>query len=385
MLCGRDEEISRIVEDCRAERMSVIVAEPSLGITSLLRKGVLPALRNEAFIVAIVDDWQGRYFAARFRESIAEAVREQADPLFYTQGEPLDEMLRNIRTRTRPNTVVILDQFEDYLRGHSNSEISDAFDAELAHAAGRRDGRFIIALQEHALPEFERLRQYIPNLRGFETRLRPLTQASALEAAVAAARQSEIEIEPAALDALIAAPVLQSGSGINPSLLKVAVSQLADACVVLQTHTIAMETIAKRGGVDRIVLESRDAELNAPGASRIDLFFRWCNILISPEKHRLAVTEKGLTDYAGKLSRFVPSLLPVLIGSWLLRPFENRDSISYEIARESLVPIVRDWWERREASITARRRAIFRVRSLSVAAGSTLIVYLIWLIMSAKT
>src|SRR5476649_952927 len=101
MLCGRDEEISRIVEDCRAERMSVIVAEPSLGITSLLREGVLPALRNEAVIVAIVDDWQGRHFAARFRESIAEAVREQADPLFHTQGEPLDEMLRNIRNRTR--------------------------------------------------------------------------------------------------------------------------------------------------------------------------------------------------------------------------------------------------------------------------------------------
>jgi hypothetical protein len=77
--------------------------------------------------------------------------------------------------------------------------------------------------------------------------------------------------------------------------------------------------------------------------------------------------------------------LPVLIGSGLLRPFENRDSTSYEIARESLVPIVRDWWERREASITARRRAIFRVRSLSVAAGSMLIVYLIWLILSART
>jgi hypothetical protein len=54
--------------------------------------------------------------------------------------------------------------------------------------------------------------------------------------------------------------------------------------------------------------------------------------------------------------------------------------LRYELARECLAPILRDWWERREAVIVARRRAAFRIRSLSVAAGAIILTYVIWLV-----
>ncbi len=103
--------------------------------------------------------------------------------------------------------MILLDQFEDYVRWHSNTVISDNFDAELAHAVATRKGMFVIGLQEYAVPAFERLRQHIPNLLGFQIRLPPLSVEEARNAVVSEARAAGIEVEPAALDALTTALV----------------------------------------------------------------------------------------------------------------------------------------------------------------------------------
>ena len=66
----------------------------------------------------------------------------------------------------------------------------------------------------------------------------------------------------------------------------------------------------------------------------------------------------------------------------ILRTIELGETVRYEIARDSLAPILRDWWKRREAMLIARRRARFRVRSVSLAVGSIAALYLIWLVIS---
>jgi hypothetical protein len=66
----------------------------------------------------------------------------------------------------------------------------------------------------------------------------------------------------------------------------------------------------------------------------------------------------------------------------ILRPIETREAIRYEIARECYAPIVRDWWERREAQIVAKRRAAFRVKSITVAVSAIILMYVVWLIIS---
>ena len=140
----------------------------------------------------------------------------------------------------------------------------------------------------------------------------------------------------------------------------------------------------KREIVDRVVFESFDPVIQELGKTQADLFFRWCNILISPDKQRLSVTEKGLMEYAGRLNRYVPALLTHLMELNILRSVETPETLRYEIARECYAPILRDWWERRESAIVARRRAIFRITSISVAVGAIAIVYLMWLVFSPK-
>jgi hypothetical protein len=341
----------------------------------------VPALQREGFIVATFSDWQGRFFATELREAVANAVRDSADTNFFAQGEHLDELLAYVRTRTQRPVAILLDQFEDYVRCHANSELSDSFDAELAHAVATRKASFVFGLQEHAIPAFERLNQHIPNLLGYRVLLQPLTVEAAREAIPLEASRIKLEVEPAAVEALVSSPVVVTReNGIHPFFLKVATAKFLEAEARLKSHSVRMTTIEAQGGVERVVLESLDAQIAELGATHVDLLFRWCNLLISPEKHRLAVTEKGLTDYAGKLNRFAETLLQTLTGAGMLRTVDINGTTRYELSRDCLTPILRDWWERREAAIVARRRALFRVRSISVAVGAIVLMYIVWLI-----
>ena len=390
LLCGRADEVRQIVDNCRAQRLTVLTAEPGLGVTSILQAGVFPALRRRGFIVACFTDWQGRFFAAHLREGIANAVREQADEEFFAQGEEIDELLEHVRARTGKVVAVLLDQFEDYLRCHTNTVVSDAFDAELAHAVSTRKGVFVIGLQAHAIPACERLGQHISNLLGFQVVLPLLSVEAARNAVLSEARAFQLEVEPAALDALTTALVVVPDASaseekrVHPFYLKVATGVLIDAEARLKSPVLRFATILARDGVDRIVMESLDAGIAELGTTHTELLFRWCNILISPEKHRLSVTEKGLTEYAGRLNRFVPRLLEMLTGGGILRSVETPEAIRYELARECYAPILRDWWERREASIVARRRAVFRITSISVALSAIVLMYVVWLIFGSK-
>lgn len=395
-MCGRADVVREIVDNCRAERLTVVTAEPGMGITSLLQAGAAPALRRRGFIVTVFSDWQGRFFATALKEAVANAVREQADERFLAQGEPLDELLTHIRAVTGKSAVILLDQFEDYVRRHSNTVISDNFDAELAHAVATRKGMFVIGLQAYAIPAFERLGQHIPNLLGFRIKLPPLSVEAAREAVLSEARALNLEVEPAALDALVSAPVAavtanhvtaksqHEENKVHPFFLKVAMGELFEAETRLKSPVVRAATIEAEGGVDRMVFESLDGAIAELGTTQVDLLFRWCGILISPEKHRLSVTEKGLNDYAGKWRRIAPRLLELLTGSGVLRLVETPEAVRYEISRDCFAPILRDWWERREAVIVARRRAVFRVTSISVAVSAIVVTYVMWIIFGSR-
>lgn len=391
LLCGRADVIREVVDNCRSERVVVVTSEPGLGVTSLLDAGIGPALRRAGFIVTSFRDWQQPAFAANLREAVAKAVREDSDPLFHPQGEELDKLFEHIRLHAGKPVAVLLDQFEDYVRCHVNTMASDLFDAELGRAVASRKGALVFGLQEHAIPAFERLSYHIPNLLGFQVRLTPLSVEAAREAVIAEVHGMGFEVEPAALDALLSAPVAaEKGAagevGVHPFFLKVATGELLDEEARSKSAVLRASTIEARGGVDRIVLESFDAALDQLSPMDSELFFHWCNILISPEKHRLSVTEKGLADYSGKLNGLVPALLKQLMEAGIVRQVETPQATRYEISRDCFTPIVRDWWELREAAIVTRRRGVFtfRAKSMSLAVAAIVLVYVLWLLFRPK-
>jgi hypothetical protein len=384
-LCGRDGEIRRIVEDCRRDRLVVVIAEPGLGATSLLKAGVAPALRADGFITVVLGDWQGPSFAANLKEAVAEAVRTQIDDRFSAQPETLSEMLYRIIQQTGSRAALLLDRFEEYLGAHSGTDLAEFFDAELADAISRHHGVFAIAIDQLALPSLERFSQMIPNLFGYNVTLSSLSSEAAGEVVARMAEERGLSFEPEVARALTAAPAAAFNGGVHPYFLTCGAARLLDAEIRLNSRVARMSTLDSLGGADRLIMESLDARIGELNKAHSELFFRWCGILISPESRALAVTEKALTECSGKLHRSVPALLPILIEMGLIRTFEISGTPRYELGHRCMAPIVRDWRLRREIATAAREKRKLRIQAMSVGAVSVVVmIYAVWLFMNGK-
>lgn len=389
MLFGRASEVHEIVENCKADRLTVVTGAPGLGMSSLLRAGVAPALLRAGFITVVFTDWQGRSLPARFREAIALAIHEQGDGAFASAVEPLSDLLERAQNKTGKTVALVLDQFEDYLRCHAGTDISDNFDAELSKAISGRAGRFVIGLQEQELGDLHRLSQYVPNLMGFSFSLAPLTQDAAKQMVRATAAHAGMEVEPAAVDLLVAAPTatvpFASGPpGVHPLYAKLAAERLCDAEANLKSNKARAATVLANGGADRLILESLDFVIDSMGDIHTDLFFRWNLLLMTPDCHRQPVSDAALLEHAGKWNRFAATLLPLLQKNGILRTVELPVGMRYELTRDSMGVVIKDWWSRKESSIVARQRAMFRVRSISIAVGAIVLAYLVYLFVGAK-
>ncbi|MDE3196875.1 MAG: hypothetical protein KGN84_11055 [Acidobacteriota bacterium] len=382
MLTGRQEDIEQIAGYCEAGRFVVLACEPGLGATVLLEQGVIPELMRRGFITVCFNEYQGRLFATGLKEKIAQAVREQADDRFFAEVESLSEMLARIKARTERPLALIFDQFEDYVRCHSGTDVSDDFDADFSRAVADRQATFVVAIHKQATHDFQRLSQYIPNLLGTTVELQGLSEDAARTMLSAQAEAKGMTIAPEATDSLVQAPAAQFLGRLHPYYLTAGLNRLMEAAREKKSTVLTMETVEAYGNADRLIRESLDDKITELRPSHMDLFFRWGNILISPEGQRLGVSEKGLLDYSGKLNRFGMTLLTRLMQLGLLRNIETSNGTRYEFARASMAPLVKDWWKRHESELIARQKRRFRIRSISLAVGSLGLIYLVWLIVS---
>ena len=391
LLFGRDTEVETIVHNCRSSRLTVITSSAGLGVSSLIRAGAEPALRHTGeFVTVLFSDWQGPNVAPRLRQAILTAIHEQADSGFSVdyKRELLYDILTKAQAKIGRPVAVLIDQFEDYVRCHSGTDLSNQFDAELANAISSRAGRFVIALQKPCMNAFERLGQYIPNLLGFTIDLPPLTESAAIELIRAAAKRADLEIEDAAVTQLVTAPTVRvadgAHTGVHPLFVSLGAQRLFEAEKVLRSRQARLATLAENGGADQMILTSLDGPIRQLGVTHSELFFRWIPLLISSDRRRLAPTEKALLEHAGRWNRFGSSLLPLLVRSGLMRTIAVQAGDRYELARESATVVAYDWWQRAEATIIARRRVRFTVRAISIVVGAIIVAYLIYFFSSSQ-
>ena len=355
LLCGRKAEVRAILENREAGRFTVLLSPPGFGASSVLRAGVQPPLLRAGNIVAIASDWEGRTVAARLRETVAEAVHHQTgEPFAPRSREPLIELLeRAVATAGKP-LAILLDQFEDYLRCHAGTDVSDAFDAELSHAISSRAAHFVIAMHPSAVGEFERLAPFIPNLLGYTVTLAPLTPEGAAELV------RRRGVEPAAVNEIISARVAAVEGGVNPTLITIA-AQRRDS-----------------GSADRAILTSLDPVLSDLRASDRRLLLQWLPVLVTPEGHRIAVSLKGLTERCSARGAAVESALAALIRAGVLRHITTPFGIRYLLARDATSPILRDWGERTQRIHAARSQTLSRAISVLVGVIALFAAYLVY-------
>ena len=380
LLCDRDRYVQEIAANCAGQRLTVLTADSGLGSSSLLQAGLVPGLRQRGMIPISFSDWEGRYFTTAFKETIAKAVRDDADPNFYAEEEQVQETLSRAVSRAGDRLVLLLDCFGDYLRCHGDADRAQGFDAEMSQVLSYRRVATVVVVDDGSLLRLERFAPYVPNLLGHRIVLGPIDEAGARALMQTRAAAAMMAVEAPAMQALLGHSSVRYGNGYHPFFLSIAMSTWVDREKEKRSNSLQIKTLqAAAGGAD-FINEALDPVLNDLPSTHKELFFRWCTLLIAKRQARNSVPEKTLELHAGRLNRFVLTLLPRLTATGILRPVEYADGVRYELTRESMVPIVQNWWDRREAGIIARRRAVFRVTSVSLALGAIAVAYLIYLL-----
>ena len=198
----------------------------------------------------------------------------------------------------------------------------------------------------------------------------------------AASKQAKIELEPEAAKQLSDAEAADLMGYAHPYLLMTALRRLVAAAKQKGINHLTLEFIAGYGGADRLVCRSLDDLIDSLPKKESELFLRWSRILVTPEGTRFGVSDEVLLADCGKLTSFAIALIPRLVEMGILRKFEKTQGLRYELARASMAPLVRDWAKRREAAMIARRKLLFGIRSVFVALGLIVLIYIVWSIMN---
>ncbi|PWU01930.1 MAG: hypothetical protein C5B51_21830, partial [Terriglobia bacterium] len=215
---GRDGSKRVIAANLLTTRLTVLYGPSGAGKSSLLRAGVAPVLReHRRTAVVVFSNWSSPGFVDELKNECAGLLENPSSPALLQL--PLDDLLDRIASERNGRVLLILDQFEEYLLYHGESE-GAGFEAELARSVNREDvdANVLFALREDWLSKLDRFSKRIPVLLRNRIRLAHLDTAGAEDAIrkpvevynSRAPSAGPIEIE----DGLVRAVVEQSQSQI---------------------------------------------------------------------------------------------------------------------------------------------------------------------------
>lgn len=402
---GRDVESDLVTANLRAASLTILCGPSGVGKSSLLRAGVVHRVRQQsrrgrsarmpAPTVIIHDEWAGEAGEVLARRVAALGVGADDEPT-------LEVALERWGAQHRGLLLIILDQFEEYLQLHSESD-GDSFDRLFTRAAGRRDlpVHFLLSLRDDALAELDRYQGRVPALFGNYLRLAHMTEESARTAITQpiacvnewreAAGLSRVEVQAGLIDEVFAdltdprllsgeRSVLRSPGGRAPielAFLQLVMRRLWEADVTGDTPVLQCSTLHELGGTDAIVAGHLDAQMDSLTREQRDTAAAMFGYLVTPSGAKIRYTAQDLAGYAQRPAAAVGDVLNALsrpdlrIIRRVPAPSGDPGHHGYEIFHDVLAGAVRGWALRNRAMRLERQSR--RLASALAAAVATVI------------
>jgi CHASE2 domain-containing sensor protein len=282
--------------------------------------------------------------------------------------------------------LLILDQFEEYLRLHPEAH-ADAFDRLFPEVAGRTDLRVhvLISLRDDALAELDRFDGRIPHLFDNYLRLPQLTPAAArlaIERPVAtvngwraAAGLEPVEIADGLVDEVLAqltdprrwspeaASAALDADAVEPAFLQLVMKRLWEADAGKHPPILRLETLTELHGADAIVRDHLDSAMAALTTDQQDTAAAAFGYLVTPSGAKIRYTAEDLADYAHRPPADVRGVLEALADPQrrIIRrvpdPSGDPGRQGYEIFHDVLAGSVRAYAQRIRTARLERRTA----------------------------
>ena len=417
---GRERELRVVFSNLAATPLTVLYGPSGTGKSSLLHAGLIPIVRLQSRRIGIVyfNRWQNASFLDQLKEACIKEARCVAPQKDFSVDAnlPLDRLLIELHRHLIRPMLIVLDQFEEYLLYHPESERERPFETELARAVALRDcpAGFLIALREDSLSRLDRFRTRIPNLLGNTLRLQALNVRGAEEAVrkplkVHAARHPDAngptEIEDALVTAVLdqvrlvraseiggtpsesATATKPPGDEIEAAILQLVMTRLWEEECADNSRKLRYETLKRLKGASQIVATHFDRVMRnfSPAETRTcAAIFRF---LVTPAGHKIAYSLADLAESAECPQDEVKTVLSKLVSNGVLRKTTAPER--YELLHDILASAITGWRSRyvqsqqfekelteREARLSGERRT--RALRLIKAAATLLLLFAIF-------
>lgn len=202
---GREDDVKAVLEKIEHHPLTVVFGRSAIGKTSLLRAGIMAALRRETEEAdkEHADPWLVAYArltddpVAAMRDSIVAALDAAGYPSGEVAGhESLSQVILSAAALTGRKVIVLLDQFAEFFV-KLGDKVRDSYRQVLRECVQEAGDRFrlVIAVREDFLGEMFELRTDFPEIMQNMHRLHPLTREQAEDAILKPAQNFELQVE----------------------------------------------------------------------------------------------------------------------------------------------------------------------------------------------
>jgi class 3 adenylate cyclase/AAA+ ATPase superfamily predicted ATPase len=328
---GREAETDRLQALLSKHPFLVLYGKSGVGKTSLLQAG----------LQGLVDGHAPQFLSMRLRsDPVAQVLRTLRRSLSESsEAASARELWQQLLSQASRGAVLIIDQFEQlFLRATEalRKEFLELLE-DLNSVSGER-GHIVVSVREDFLAEVFALDRYWDRFSLNRMRLKSLDRDSTLDSIIQPAELFGVRV-----DKVLAERVVDSLSqeGVHPAELQIVMDMLYRHRKV--PERISLEDYQASGGVDRILRAYLDEALQSLPAKDRERARVLLKALVSEKGTRQAVSYRELVDESGLATTVLDVLLRTLLDSRLIRVVGDHESLSYELAHETLVSRVREW------------------------------------------
>lgn len=348
---GREAEIATITSQILTHRSFILHGRSGVGKSSLLRAGLLPALKAHGHEVFVLRGFTPP--VEQMRTLLQCAVTTS------TVDTSLTALLRQLAERVPERGVIfLLDQCEELftlLDDVSRRQFLSAL-AEI-YAQENLPVRFVFAVREDLLAEMSQFKSALPEIFHHEYRLKRLSREQAARAIVEPAKAAGCEWENQLVTRVLAD--LSDGESVDPPQLQIVCDRLYDARDKAQRVTLAL--YEKLGTAAQILAGYLERVLQRFNAADLNLAKEILTTMISAEHQRLVLRVEELILQVNARARGdsadLNRLLEELATARIMR-YRNHEGEGWiELAHDFLVPEISRW-------LTSEAYALKRARGI---------------------
>lgn len=352
---GRDQVALRLRNKIYSNRLTILYASSGVGKTSILQTLVEPELRSLDAYVVHFDRWSGEEPLTVLIHAIEHSLREYNIDDEANEENSLLTLTKFINEHQQKSFVLILDQFEEFLRKHGQR--MDPIRSEIAELQRNTSLQIhiVLSLRQEFLTGLEPFREVIFNLFQSTYQLKDLNEDEIREAITLPVEKFGFSYEDALIDKLIEdlgvgkiSDKFQSREGnIDLPPLQQVLLELWRFTKSSNQKVITLALYNQLGGAQKILDEYINKVMPTRWLHKL-FVAKLMRSLAPPSGLKQSFTPADLCLAVGlseTKSTKVKDELDFLTNKKILRTrkFSTSDEISYELQHDAFVAIISRW------------------------------------------